>query len=209
MPGRQSHGAARAVPDLVTAAPRTLRVFGIAGSLRAGSFNRALLRAARALAPAGMEIAIFDGLREIPPYDGDVDDAGEPAPVAALRRAIREADALLVATPEYNYGVPGVLKNGIDWASRPAGRAVLQRKPAGILGASTGPSGTMRAQLALRQSFNFTETYAMLRPEIFIARAGEKFDAAGELTDEATRDYLRQFLAAFEAWARKVAAPAS
>jgi chromate reductase len=194
------------VPDLVSAEPRTLRVAGIAGSLRAGSFNRALLRAARALAPAGMEIVVFDGLREIPPYDADADAAGEPTPVAALRRAIREADALLVATPEYNYGVPGVLKNAIDWASRPAGSAALQRKPAGILGASTGPSGTMRAQLALRQSFNFTETYAMLRPEIFIARAGEKFDAAGELTDEATREHLRQFLTAFENWARKFAA---
>jgi len=193
----------------VSAAPRTLRVAGIAGSLRAGSFNRALLRAARALAPAGLEIAVFDGLREIPPYDADVDAAGEPAPVAALRRAIREADAVLVATPEYNYGVPGVLKNAIDWASRPAGRAALQRKPAGILGASTGASGTIRAQLALRQSFNFTETYAMLRPEIFIARAGEKFDAAGELTDEATREFLRQFLTAFEAWARKFRETAS
>ncbi|HTO75408.1 MAG TPA: NADPH-dependent FMN reductase [Thermoanaerobaculia bacterium] len=197
------------MPNLVGAAPRTLRVFGIAGSLRAGSYNRALLRAARALAPPGLEIAIFDGLREIPPYDADVDAAGEPAPVAALRRAIREADALLVATPEYNYGVPGVLKNVIDWASRPAGRAALRRKAAGILGASTGASGTMRAQLALRQSFNFTETYAMLRPEVFIAHAGEKFDAAGELTGEATRDHLRQFLAAFEAWARQFAAPAS
>lgn len=203
MPGRQPHGAARAVPDLVSAARRTLRVFGIAGSLRVGSFNRALLHAARALAPAGMEIVVFDGLREIPPYDADVDAAGEPAPVAALRRAIRDADALLFATPEYNYGVPGVLKNGIDWASRPAGRAALQRKPAGILGATTGASGAIRAQLALRQCFNFTETYAMLRPEIFVAHAAQKFDAAGELTDEATREHLRKFLAALEAWTRK------
>jgi chromate reductase len=192
------------VPDLVSGVPQRLRVFGIAGSLRAGSYNRALLRAARALAPAGMEVSLFEGLREIPPYDADVDAAGEPEPVAALRRAIRDADVILVATPEYNYGVPGVLKNALDWASRPPGRAALQRKPAGILGATTGASGAMRAQLALRQCFNFTETYAMLRPEIFVARAAEKFDAAGELTDEATREHVRLFLAALDAWARKL-----
>jgi chromate reductase len=187
----------------VSGAAPTLRVLGIAGSLRAGSYNRALLRAARGVAPAGMDIAIFEGLRDVPPYDADQEGGAEPAAVAALRRAIGEADALLIATPEYNYGVPGVLKNAIDWASRPAGRAALTRKPAGVLGASAGASGTMRAQLALRQSFVFTETYAMLRPEFFLPRAGEKFDASGELTDEATRDHLRQFLAALETWIRR------
>jgi len=187
----------------VSGAPASIRVLGIAGSLRAGSYNRALLRAAGALAPAGMEIVLFEGLREVPPYDADVDAAGEPAEVAALRQAIGKADGLLFATPEYNYSVPGVLKNAIDWASRPVHRSVLQRKAAGIVGASAGASGTIRAQLALRQSFVFTETYAMLRPEFFLPRASERFDVSGELTDEPTREHLRQFLAALDAWIRR------
>ena len=155
-----------------------MRVFGIAGSLRAGSFNRSLLRAAVELAPDGMEIGIFERLGEIPPYNEDVEKSGDPEPVAALKKAIREADALLIATPEYNYGVPGVLKNAIDWASRPPRDSVLARKPAAIMGASPGQGGTVRAQLALRQSFLFTQIHALLRPEVLIASAGEKFDAS-------------------------------
>jgi chromate reductase, NAD(P)H dehydrogenase (quinone) len=109
-----------------------VRVVGIPGSLREGSFNRGRLRAAIELAPAGMEIQIFTRLGDIPPYNSDVDDKGNPEPVQALKAAIREADAMLIATPEYNYGVPGALKNAIDWASRPAGQSVLNRKPAAI-----------------------------------------------------------------------------
>ncbi len=180
-----------------------MRVLGIAGSLRAGSFNRALLRAAVELAPPELEIAIFEGLGAIPPYDGDVEAQGDPAPVVAFKRAIHDADALLIATPEYNYGVPGVLKNAIDWASRPPGKSVLNRKPAGIIGASMGPQGTARAQLALRQSLVFTETYAMLRPEVLVARAHEKVDAGGRLTDESTRTHLREFLGALSVWAAR------
>jgi chromate reductase, NAD(P)H dehydrogenase (quinone) len=187
--------------------PHGIRVLGIAGSLRAGSYNRGLLLAAVELAPEGMEIRLFERLGEIPPYNADVDAAGEPEPVAALRGAIREADALLIATPEYNYGVPGVLKNAIDWASRPAGKAALNRKPAAIMGASGGGSGTARAQLALRQSFVFTETWALLRPEVLVTHSRDRFDAAGRLTDEATREHVHTLLAALADWTRRLAPP--
>lgn len=183
------------------------RVLGVAGSLRAGSFNRSLLRAAVELAPSGMEIRTFEGLREIPPYDADVEAAGEPAPVAAWKNAIRESEALLFVTPEYNYGVPGVLKNAFDWASRPPGKSPLTRKPAGIMGVSGGNSGTARAQLALRQSFVFTETYGMLRPEILVPRGAEKFDAGGRLTDERTREAVRKFLQALALWIERLRSP--
>ncbi len=176
-----------------------LRVLGIAGSLRAGSFNRALLRAAQELAPEGMEIRAFD-ITPIPLYNGDVEARGDPEPVTALKAAIREADALLVATPEYNYGVPGVLKNAIDWASRPPDKTPLRGKPAAIMGASPGPHGTVRAQLQLRQTFVFTQTLALLAPEVLIARAHEKFDKEGRLTDEATRGYVRKLLEALRDW---------
>ncbi|MDQ5856893.1 MAG: NAD(P)H-dependent oxidoreductase [Acidobacteriota bacterium] len=185
------------------------RVLGVAGSLRAGSFNRSLLRAAAELVPAGMEIRTFEGLGEIPPYNADVEAAGDPAPVVAWKDAIRNADALLFVTPEYNYGVPGVLKNAFDWASRPAGKSPspLNRKPAGIMGVSGGNSGTARAQLALRQSFVFTETYGMLRPEVLVPRGAEKFDGDGRLTDERTREAVRKFLEAFGLWVERFRSP--
>ena len=177
----------------------TLRVLGIAGSLRAGSFNRALLRAAQELAPEGMEILVFD-ITLIPPYNGDVEARGDPEPVAALKAAIREADALLVVTPEYNFGVPGVLKNAIDWASRPPDKTPLRGKPAAIMGASPGAYGTVRAQLQLRQAFVFTQTPALLAPEVLVAKAHEKFDKEGRLTDEVTRGYVRKLLEALRDW---------
>jgi chromate reductase, NAD(P)H dehydrogenase (quinone) len=177
----------------------TLHVLGLAGSLRAGSFNRALLRAAQELAPEGMEIRAFD-IAPIPLYNGDVEAKGDPEPVAALKAAIREADALLVVTPEYNYGVPGVLKNAIDWASRPPDKTPLRGKPAAIMGASPGAYGTVRAQLQLRQAFVFTRTPALLAPEVLVARAHEKFDKEGRLTDEATRGYVRKLLEALRDW---------
>src|SRR5688572_23791882 len=126
--------------------PAPLLVCGIAGSLRKASLNRALLRSAQELAPANMEIRIFDRVGELPLYNEDVDKAGDPEPVAALKRAIADADALLIATPEYNQGVPGVLKNAIDWASRPPRGSVLAGKPTAIFGASPGVTGTARAQ---------------------------------------------------------------
>lgn len=179
-----------------------MRVLGIAGSLRKASFNRALLRAAQELAPREMEITIFD-LAPIPPYDEDVEKQGDPGPVAALKEAIRAADALLFVSPEYNYGIPGVLKNAIDWASRPPGKSPLNGKPAAIMGASQGTGGTIRMQLALRQAFLFTETHALLKPEVLVSRAQDKFDPDGRLTDEKTREFVGQLLAALVPWAQK------
>jgi chromate reductase len=181
-----------------------LVVCGIAGSLRTGSLNRALLRATRELAPAGMEIRIFDGMADIPLYNQDVEALGDPEPVQALKRAIGEADALLVVTPEYNHGVPGVLKNAIDWASRPAGGSVLARKPAAILGASPGVTGTARAQSQLRQAFVFTNTPVVPQPEILVYRAHEKFDAEGRLTDEKTREFVGKLLNELADWTRRL-----
>lgn len=179
---------------------KSLKIFGLAGSLRQGSFNRALLHAAVEVAPKGVEIRIFDRLAEVPLFNADVETAGDPEPVVALKSAIREADALLIATPEYNYGIPGVLKNAIDWASRPADASVLQGKPAAIMGATPGMTGTARAQLALRQAFLFTETYAVVQPEVLVARAHEKIDHQGRLKDEATRNFVRGLLDALVAW---------
>ena len=178
----------------------SIRVAGIVGSLREGSLNKGLLRAAAELAPAGMEIEIYTRLGDIPPYNDDVFQKGDPEPVADLKNFIGGADALLISTPEYNYGVPGVLKNAIDWASRPSGKCVLNRKPAAIMGCSPGLGGTIRCQHALRQSFVFTETYAMLQPEIKIPSAAALFDASAKLTDENTRQYIKKFLETFAKW---------
>ena len=178
----------------------SIRVAGICGSLREGSLNKGLLRAAVELAPAGMEIQIYTRLGDIPPYNDDVFQKGDPEPVADLKKFIGVADAILISTPEYNYGVPGVLKNAIDWASRPAGKSALNRKPAAILGCSPGLGGTIRAQHALRQSFVFTETHVMSQPEIKIPSAATLFDASAKLTDETTRQHVKKFLEAFVTW---------
>ena len=181
-----------------------MNVLGFAGSLRAGSFNRQLLRAAQELAPAGMRITLFD-LAPIPLYNGDVEAQGDPEAVAAFKAAIRQADALLIATPEYNFGVPGVLKNAIDWASRPPRGSVLQGKPAAIMGATPGTGGTARAQMQLRQAFVFTQTCAVVSPEVLVARAQEKFDASGRLTDAKTRQVVGQLLQALAEWTGRLA----
>jgi chromate reductase, NAD(P)H dehydrogenase (quinone) len=181
-------------------------VLGIAGSLRRASFNRALLRAAQELAPPTLRITSRE-IDDIPLFNADVEEAGVPAPVTALRAAVQAADAILVATPEYNHGVPGVLKNTVDWLSRPTGASVLARKPAAIMGASPGVVGTARAQSQLRQAFLFTNTYAMMQPEVLVGRAREKFDAAGRLADEPTRAFLVKFLQAFATWIGLVARP--
>lgn len=180
-----------------------LRVLGVCGSLRRGSFNRGLLNAALDLAPPDMRISIYPDIGDIPLYNFDVEQAGVPAAVERFKSAIAEADALLIATPEYNYGTTGVLKNAIDWASRPPQGTPLRRKPVGLIGASRGRSGTIRAQLHLRQVFIFTESYVMLRPEVLVQMAPEKFDDAGRLTDEPTREFLRKHLEALVEWARK------
>jgi chromate reductase len=128
-----------------------MRVLGISGSLRRDSLNSALLRVAAERLPAGAELIEFEGLREIPPYDSDVEEAGPPLAVRRLRQAMREADAVLIATPEYNHSIPGVLKNALDWASRPAGQSALNGKPAAAIGASTGMFGAVWAQAETRK----------------------------------------------------------
>jgi chromate reductase len=179
-----------------------LRVLGIAGSLRQGSYNRALLRAAIALGPPELEIRAFERIGEFPLYDADVEAHGVPEPVAALKSAMREADGILIATPEYNHSIPGVLKNAIDWASRPAGQAAYDGKPIGIIGATPGRGATIRAQAALRQSLG-SEAYLLGKPEVLIAQAAGKFDVEGRLTDEPTLRVLRGFLKAFASWTER------
>ena len=179
-----------------------VRVAGIVGSLRATSYNGWLLRAAAELAPPELTIMPV-GLAEVPLYNQDLEVRGDPAPVAALRAALRDADAVLIASPEFNYGVPGVLKNAIDWISRPSGQAPLRRKPVAIMGAGPGPSGTMRMQLQLRATLQAVEAYTMPRPEVVVSFCKDKFDARGVLTDEKTREHLRAFLTAFLEWTRR------
>lgn len=175
------------------------QVLGFAGSLRQASYNRGLLRSATELAPPELNIKIFD-LLPIPIFNEDVEAKGDPESVQDLKNAIGEADGLLIATPEYNYGIPGVLKNAIDWVSRPPGKSVLSGKPAAIMGASQGTGGTIRSQLALRQSFLYLEVHTMLKPEILIASSRDKFDDKGNLTDDRTREYLAKFLKSFVSW---------
>lgn len=182
-------------------------IMGICGSLRRGSYNRMLLNAAIECAPAGLRIETYEGLGDIPPYNEDVRETGEPAAVADFKRRIRDADALLIASPEYNYSVPGVLKNAIDWASRPPADSPLVNKPAAIIGASTGNFGTARGQLALRQVFVFTGTQAMLKPELLVFQAQKRFDESGRLADDMTRELLTEFMSAFEGWVRRFAPP--
>ncbi len=182
-----------------------IRLLGLVGSLRTGSINRGLLEAVFAEAPAGVTGTIFEGLREIPPYDPGLDVADHlPPSVAALRTAIAEADGLVIASPEYNYSIPGVLKNALDWASRPPATAPLRQKPTGILGASTGISGTIRMQHHLRQVLQFSDTYVMQRPEVILPKAASLFDAQGHLTDASTRELVRTWTAALAAWVRRM-----
>ena len=180
----------------------TLRILGIAGSLRAGSFNRSLLRAAVERAPEDMTIEVFD-LAAVPLYNGDVEAAGDPPGVAAFKQAIAAADGVLMATPEYNHGVPGVMKNAIDWASRPPREAPRGGQPVGLIGASPGITGTARGQSQLRQAFEFTNSYCMPQPELLVFKVHEKFDAEGKLTDEQTAEFLEKYLVAFGDWVRR------
>ena len=182
---------------LAATVARVFNVVGFAGSLRRGSYNRALLRAATELAPPALRIVMYE-LDGIPLYNADIEAAGAPPSVVHLRDAIRQADGLLIATPEYNHGVPGVLKNTIDWLSRPPRNSALNGKVAALMGASPGMTGTARAQSQLRQALVFTNTYALLQPEVLVGRAHEKFDADGRLVHEATRDVLATFLQHFK-----------
>lgn len=179
------------------------RVLGISGSLRKGSYNTMALEAARKLAPSGMTIERFD-LRPIPLYDEDVRAKGLPAPVQDFRRAIAEADAVLIVSPEYNFSIPGVLKNAIDWASRPPDQP-FNEKPVAIMGCSPGPVGTTRMQYHLRQVLTALNAFLVNKPEVAIGNMTQRFDAEGNLVDEATRQFVRQLLEALAAWSKRLA----
>ena len=168
-------------------------ILGIAGSLRQSSYNRSLLRAARELLPAGVELVEHD-LRDLPLYDGDVEAAGDPQAVTALKDAIRDADAILIATPEYNRGIPGVLKNAIDWASRPPLASPLAHMPVAVVGASTGLGGTARAQEQVRSALEFPGALVLEEPQVLVPEAFLRFDESGELTDDGVRAELGDLL---------------
>ncbi len=183
---------------------RPFRILGIPGSLRKASFNRGLIRAAQEVAPEGVEIELYD-LGEIPLYNGDVEAQGVPAAVQAFADQIRAADALLIATPEYNYSIPGVLKNAIDWASRPSVKNPLRHKPVALMGASGGMYGTARAQLAMRQVLaSVIEAHTMIKPELLVNQAGQKFDSDGNLTDDDTRERLAALIEGLVAWSNRL-----
>jgi chromate reductase, NAD(P)H dehydrogenase (quinone) len=177
-----------------------MKIIAISGSLRKASYNTALLRSLPELAPPGMDFD-FATLHGIPVYDGDDEAAnGKPETVKALDARIRAADGVIIATPEYNFSVPGGLKNATDWLSR--NDNPLSRKPIGIMGASAGPLGTGRAQYHLRQNIQGLDAVAMPKPEVFVGLASTKFDAEGKLADEATRKVVAGWLKAFEEWVR-------
>lgn len=180
-----------------------IKVLGFAGSLRRASLNRGLIRAAAELAPAGVALEVFE-LADIPLYNQDIEDAGEPASVVAFKRAIADADALLVATPEYNHGMPGVLKNAFDWASRPRVTSPLRDKPMAVLGASPGRGSTARAQAQLREAAVFTGACVMPLPELLISSAAEHFNHHGDLVDPATRTALVELIEALRAWTIRI-----
>jgi chromate reductase len=181
---------------------KTIHILGIAGSLRRASYNRAALREAQQLAPSDATLEIFD-LDGIPPFSED-DEQSPPSQVVALKTRVRAADAILFATPEYNYSIPGVLKNAIDWGSRPHGDSAWNGKPAAIMGASVGRLGTARAQYHLRQVFVFLNMYPLNQPEVMIANAGGQFDAEGHLRDETARGLIRQLLQNLADWTRRL-----
>ena len=178
-----------------------IRILGVCGSLRRESFNKAVLRAATQLVPNGTTIEVFD-IDGLPGFNQD-DEQNPPARVAEFKREIRGSDAILFVTPEYNYSVPGVLKNAIDWASRPYGDSAWNGKPAAIMGASVGRLGTARAQYHLRQVFVFLNVHAVNQPEVMIGNAADVFDRQGNLKNEATRDLIRQLLRSLVSWTRR------
>src|ERR1700726_374616 len=178
------------------------KVHGICGSLRKDSYNMATLRAAIAQKPPGMTIEVAD-ISQIPPYNEDVRQQGFPPPVETLRRQIASSDALLFACPEYNYSMSGVLKNAIDWASRPPDQP-FAGKPCAIIGAAAGMAGTARAQYDLRRSCVFLDIHPLNKPEVLIGQAQTKFDASGRLTDDAARGFIRDILVSLEKWTRLI-----
>lgn len=183
---------------------QSFRVLGLAASLRRASLNGGLLRAAREMSP---DDVVYDGfdLGRMPFFNADVEAEGDPAPVAELKQKIQSADAVLIASPEYDYAVPGVLVTSLDWALRPP--TPLRHKPVGIIGASPGASGTARSQMILRQILLHAPAYVMPEPQILVGSARQRFDEEGNLTDEETRERLERFVVALREWSRRMQSP--
>ncbi len=180
----------------------TFRILGISGSLRKESYNSAALRAAQKFAPDCVEITLAD-ISAIPLYNDDVREQGLPASVVSLVELIATADAVMIAAPEYNYSIPGVLKNAIDWVSK-APDQPFRRKPVAILGASIGAIGTARSQYDLRKVFVFLDAHVLNQPEIMISAAHTRFSADGQLTDEKTRELIAAQIVALKEWAMRL-----
>jgi chromate reductase len=181
-------------------------ILGIAGSLRQGSYNRLLLATAAERAPAGVIVSVYDELGEIPPFNQDRESVASEGQdvIRRFRRQVASADGLLFATPEYNWSIPGVLKNAIDWLSRPGPEEVLVGKPVAVVGVTAGRWGTRLAQNALRQILTATESILLPAPALFVREAGSLFDESGRLMDPSTRDQLDSVLAAFADWIERV-----
>ena len=183
------------------------KILGLAGSLRRASFNRGLIRAAQELAPEGVTVEFYDGLGKIPFFNRDVEDEGDPTPVKELKEKIREAAAVLIATPEYDYAIPGMLSNALEWAMRSP--SPLRHKPVGILGASPASAGTARGQMVLRQILLHAPAYTMPEPQMLIPNAHERFDGNGDLVDKETRERMVRFLGALVEWTERFREPAN
>jgi chromate reductase len=179
-----------------------LKILGFAGSLRKGSYNRMLMKTAQLLLPPNTSLEIF-ALDDIPPFNADL-ETNMPEVVREFKQKIRAADAILIVTPEYNYSVPGVLKNAIDWASRPYPDNSFQGKPVALMSASTGMLGGARAQYHLRQTLVFLDMHPVNKPEVFVTFAAQKFDEEGHLTDEKTRDVVKDMLVKLADWTRRL-----
>ena len=181
---------------------KIINILGFAGSLRKGSYNRALLRAATELVAKDAKLEIFD-LEGIPPFNQDLEQA-MPDKVKEFKAKIKASDSILFVTPEHNYSIPGVLKNAIDWASRPYGDNSFDGKPAAIMSASTGMLGGARAQYQLRQVLVFLNMHPLNKPEVFVTFANQKIDEQGRLTDEKTKEFIKGLLDALIAWTKKL-----
>jgi chromate reductase, NAD(P)H dehydrogenase (quinone) len=177
-------------------------ILGLVGSLREKSYNKGLMRAAQSLLPEGVGLTVAE-IGNLPLFSEDLEN-NAPQAVATLKQQVEDADAILIATPEYNYSVPGVLKNALDWASRPYGNNSFDGKAVAIMGASVGMLGTARAQYHLRQIFVFLNMHPLNFPEIMVPFASQNFDAESNLTNEKTREMIRQQLEALVSWSRKL-----
>ncbi len=183
---------------------KKIQILGFAGSLRKQSYNRSLLSTATEMVPDDATLEVFD-LEGIPPFNQDLENQ-PPEKVNEFKGKIRAADAILIVTPEYNYSIPGVLKNAIDWASRPYGDNAFDGKPVAVMGASPGMTGTARAQYHLRQTFVFLNMYPMNRPEVMVPSANEKIDENGKVKDERTRKKIRELLESLVIWTKRMKA---